>query len=301
MAEEVDDEGKSRSRKRQRVRATQLFKSNGIEGEGDEDETRDIPNNGDEEDDENDFDDICSNLFDGASENLSSSESCLRYYVIDPLLKACNEYLKDLGYNVTFYPGGTELKAMAVQLKDQDIIDKRLRYNTDGKILCNSIAAEVLLSEVPSAFAKNDKGKTRFDHYKAIFGFLMMLRTLARKYKYASFNSFKNSKFYFIHTYNHIIRHWNFERKSECVIPFMNFTISLGVSLVETMNALSVLSKGYDKVLKKTYFGIDEGGTYDNTHVSLLEFVSPVLVRLNENKHKYKVAEEGPQSPSSYF
>lgn len=58
MAEEVDDEGKSRSRKRQRVRATQLFKSNGIEGEGDEDETRDIPNNGDEEDDENDFDDI---------------------------------------------------------------------------------------------------------------------------------------------------------------------------------------------------------------------------------------------------
>ncbi|CEP14154.1 hypothetical protein [Parasitella parasitica] len=86
----------------------------------------------------------------------------------------------------------------------------------------------------------------------------------------------------------------DFERKSEGVIPFMNFTISLGVSLDETMNDLSVLSKEHDKVLRETYFGTD-----DNTHLSLLDFVNPVLVRLNENKHKDEVAEEGPQSPSS--
>lgn len=60
------------------------------------------------------------------------------------------------------------------------------------------------------------------------------------------------------------------------------------------MNALSVLSKEHDKVLRETYFGTD-----DNVHVSLLDFVNPVLVRLNENKHKDEVAEEGPQCPSS--
>lgn len=58
MAEEVVDECESRSRKRQRIRATQLFESNGVEGEEDEGETQDIPNNSGEEDDENDADDI---------------------------------------------------------------------------------------------------------------------------------------------------------------------------------------------------------------------------------------------------
>jgi hypothetical protein len=56
-----------------------------------------------------------SNLFDGASETLSSSEGCLRYYVVDPALQACNKYLKCREHNVTFYPGEIEPKAMAIQ------------------------------------------------------------------------------------------------------------------------------------------------------------------------------------------
>lgn len=133
---------------------------------------------------------------------MSSSESCLRFYVIDPLLHACNEYLKDIGYDVTFYPGEIELKSMTLQLKDQGITDKRLRYNADGTILYNNIETEVLLSEVSSAFGENNRAKTSFDHYKAMFGLLMMLRTLARKYKYASFSTFKNLKVHFIHTHS---------------------------------------------------------------------------------------------------
>lgn len=58
MAKEVVDEGKSRSRKRQRVQATQLFESNGVEGEEDEGKIQDIPNNSGEKDDEKDVDDI---------------------------------------------------------------------------------------------------------------------------------------------------------------------------------------------------------------------------------------------------
>ncbi|KAI7894197.1 uncharacterized protein EV154DRAFT_499618 [Mucor mucedo] len=160
---------------------------------------------------------------------------------------------------------------MTVQLQHQGITDKRLRYNADGTILFNSIGTEILLSEVSSAFGENDKAKTSFDHYKAMFGLLMMIRTLARKYKYASFNSFKNLKVHFIHTHNHAIRHWSmftpspglyimnkeqkaeiikdFRRKSEGVLPLINFSVSLGVALDETINALSVLSQEHDKIL----------------------------------------------------
>ncbi|KAI8067358.1 hypothetical protein BDF21DRAFT_387968 [Thamnidium elegans] len=58
MVEEVVDKGESRSRKRQRVQAMQLFESNGVKGKEDEGKTQDIPNNSGEEDDENDVDDI---------------------------------------------------------------------------------------------------------------------------------------------------------------------------------------------------------------------------------------------------
>ncbi|KAI7900766.1 uncharacterized protein BX663DRAFT_532171 [Cokeromyces recurvatus] len=58
MAEEVVDEGEIRSGKRQRVRDTQLFESNGVEAEEDEGEAHDTPNNSGEEDDENDVDNI---------------------------------------------------------------------------------------------------------------------------------------------------------------------------------------------------------------------------------------------------
>lgn len=118
------------------------------------------------------------------------------------MLQACNKYLKDHNNDVTFYPGEIELKAMTVQLKNQEITDKRLKYNADDTILFNRIPTEILLSEVSSAFAENNKAKTSFDHYKAMFGLMMMLKTIAGRYKYASFNTFKGLKVHFIHTHS---------------------------------------------------------------------------------------------------
>jgi hypothetical protein len=43
-----------------------------------------------------------------------------------------------------------------------------------------------LLSEVFSAFGENDKAKSSYDQCEAMFGLLMMLRTLSGKYKYAT-------------------------------------------------------------------------------------------------------------------
>ena len=61
---------------------------------------------------------------------------------------------------------------------------------------------EILLSEVSSAFTENNKAKTSFDHYKAMFGLLMMLETIARKFKYTSFDTFKGLMAHFINTHS---------------------------------------------------------------------------------------------------
>ncbi|KAI7895928.1 uncharacterized protein EV154DRAFT_558990 [Mucor mucedo] len=55
-----------------------------------------------------------------------------------------------------------------------------LKYNADGIILLNNIRTEELLSEVSSGFAENNKAKASFDHHKAMFGLLMMLKTFAK-------------------------------------------------------------------------------------------------------------------------
>lgn len=58
-----------------------------------------------------------------------------------------------------------------------------------------------------------------------------------------------------------------------------------------------MLSKEHEQVLRETSC---EGSANENTSpASLLDLVNPILVRLNENKHKNEVAEDGPQSPSS--
>ncbi|KAI9322925.1 hypothetical protein BX666DRAFT_670795 [Dichotomocladium elegans] len=49
---------------------------------------------------------------------------------------------------------------------------------------------------------KITKGKTSFDHHKAMFGLLASLRTIASLYKYASFDSFEQLKIHFIHTHS---------------------------------------------------------------------------------------------------
>ncbi|KAI9353966.1 hypothetical protein BD770DRAFT_412407 [Pilaira anomala] len=57
----------------------------------------------------------------------------------------------DRDHHVTFIRRN-RVKAMAAQLKDERITDKRLRYNADGTILFNRNSTELLLSEVSSAF-----------------------------------------------------------------------------------------------------------------------------------------------------
>lgn len=94
---------------------------------------------------------------------------------------------------------------MIMQLQSQGITDGRLKYNADGKILVEDLSTEILLSEVSSSYGKNSKGKTSFDHHKAMFGLLAMIRTIAILYKYGSFETFSRLKLHFAHTHGKLI------------------------------------------------------------------------------------------------
>ncbi|KAI9278956.1 hypothetical protein BDA99DRAFT_428601 [Phascolomyces articulosus] len=91
---------------------------------------------------------------------------------------------------------------MTIQLRSQGITDGRLKYHADGKIYVEKLGIEVLLSEVSSSFDENAKGKTSFDHFKAMFGLLVMLKTIASYYKYSSFKTFSKLKLHFVHTHS---------------------------------------------------------------------------------------------------
>jgi hypothetical protein len=64
---------------------------------------------------------------------------------------------------------------------------------------------EILLTKVSSSFTSNENGKISFDHYKAMFGFLTMLRTIAQTYKYSSFGSFIQLNVHFLHAYGKVL------------------------------------------------------------------------------------------------
>jgi hypothetical protein len=117
-------------------------------------------------------------------------------------MKATTKYLRSVNHNVTFFPGEIELDAMTIQLKQKGMNDRRYKYNADGTLRANDLSAtEILLTEVSSGYGSNDAGKISFDHYKAMFGMLAMIRTVALLYDKVSFNTFTKLKIHFLHAH----------------------------------------------------------------------------------------------------
>ncbi|CEP16520.1 hypothetical protein [Parasitella parasitica] len=155
----------------------------------------------------------------GAGKTLSSSEGCLRFYVME------RSWWRDL-------------------------------------------STEILLSEVSSSYGENSKGKTSFDHHKAMFGLLAMLRTIASLYKYGSFETFSRLKLYFVHTHDRAIRHWTmstpvpgvyvmnkeqrvgvideFRKQKNNTVHFVTFTLTLAVLEKADKNAFETLANSID-------------------------------------------------------
>lgn len=139
-------------------------------------------------------------MYNDDPDKLTHSEACVNYDVALPCIKAASNSVKEHGYNMTTFPGEEELYSMTRQLQQQGQTDKRLKYNTDGVTRFNKMD-EVLILETSSAYNKATCDKASFDHYKAMFGLLSVLRTTAEKYEFASLDMFKELKIHFVHVH----------------------------------------------------------------------------------------------------
>jgi hypothetical protein len=136
---------------------------------------------------------------------------CYRSYVFDTSIKSCTQYLRNKGYNITFLPEEIELEAMTAQLKNKGMTDGRYKYNADGLICANDFSGlEILLTEVSSGYGSGDGSKVSFDHYKAMFGMLSMMRIIAQTYNKGTFDTFRKLKIHFLHDHGRQQYHYFF-------------------------------------------------------------------------------------------
>ncbi|KAI8364175.1 hypothetical protein BD560DRAFT_333440 [Blakeslea trispora] len=89
---------------------------------------------------------------------------------------------------------------MSKQLANIKKNSRRNLYKAGGVVRLDDYA-EVLLAEVVGSFGLNNPSKLSFDNSKAMFGLLVMLKTIADKYSYARIYSFKKPKLLFLQPY----------------------------------------------------------------------------------------------------
>ncbi|EIE91084.1 hypothetical protein G6F46_009389 [Rhizopus delemar] len=187
--------------------------------------------------------------------------------------------------------------------------DGRYKYNADGTLIVNDLyAIEILLTEVSSGYGSNEADKISFDHYKAMFGMLAMLRTVAQLFDKVSFNTFTQLKIHFLHAHDNSIRHWSmstpapgiytmtkeqsvnvpisFSEKDITVLPFICFFKTLAIACEENLSVLKELKQENKTILRSK----------DKKPQKLCSIINPMIIRLNEGKHTSIVAEHGPMS-----
>ena len=85
-------------------------------------------------------------------------------------------YTRVKGRAITFVPGEALLQAM----KDIGVATTTAPYNADGILRVPKLNnAEVCLLEISSAYNKAGQAKISFNHHKAMFALLAMIRTTA--------------------------------------------------------------------------------------------------------------------------
>ncbi|KAG1150125.1 hypothetical protein G6F37_000614 [Rhizopus arrhizus] len=147
------------------------------------------------------------NIYEDDEDKIEHSEPCLNYDLTLPCLKVSVQMIRKNGYKVTTFPGEEELEAMKKQQQSQRLTDNRHKYKAGGIVRYDS-NNEILFMETSAAYNNAPSEKCSFDHYKAMFGLLAMIKTLSDKYQYASFEVLKKLKLHFIHVHGTAVRWW---------------------------------------------------------------------------------------------
>ncbi|KAF7731637.1 hypothetical protein EC973_008806 [Apophysomyces ossiformis] len=133
-----------------------------------------------------------------AQADLRHSEVMLNSTCIWPALRS-SIYAVDKS-RLKFYPGEERLHAVQLQLRAAGYEENSF-YKADAVVrtIVNDNQLEILLLETSNALDCTTKAKKSFDFYKALYGTVAMLKSVADVFKYADFSLFSCLKLYFVH------------------------------------------------------------------------------------------------------
>ncbi|KAI9487871.1 MAG: hypothetical protein EXX96DRAFT_599451 [Benjaminiella poitrasii] len=174
---------------------------------------------------------------------------------------------------VVFFDGEEELVSMTKQLK-------RKGPFADGVVrLQEAHNIEICVVEV--------SGRC-FDHHKAIYGCLAMLKTIADQYKYASVDVFEQLKVYFVHTAGVLNIEPKFDDKEMYLQDAINFYWTLECKLEETLDTIKKIQSSHKDNRKKSRYNSEE------KYNLLSEIINPSIIKLTEKDHKKGMRDLGP-------
>ncbi|KAI7852941.1 hypothetical protein BDC45DRAFT_536784 [Circinella umbellata] len=203
--------------------------------------------------------------------DVEESESSWNVAVLYPMMKACARYISMAkGRTVTFVPGEAPLQAM----NNIGVATTKAPYNADGILRASNFnKAEICLLETSSGYNKAGRAKISFDHHKAMFALLAMMKNTAQSFKYATYDELKKIKFIFIHAHGDAIRIWSlsspepgiyimnkelkmpspkdFYKKTDHMNTFMEGSWKLVTLLTDAIDALDEINEAHNRNLKK--------------------------------------------------
>ncbi|KAI8144736.1 hypothetical protein BJV82DRAFT_57723 [Fennellomyces sp. T-0311] len=211
---------------------------------------------------------------------------------------------------------------MTTQLQESNALqDDRSMYKADGILRCkdpkNGHNMELALLETSKAYDAASPTKFNYDFHKGMYGSVAMLKTIADRFRYASFKVFSRLKLYFLHAHTEHIRLWSIScpeprvflmmREDKCTVPvdsnddpkvlldYIGFSWTFKERLENTLKVLSDLEKSNSKVMAEmAYDDLPE-----DRDLSCL--VKPHIVKVTERLHAPYFTHDGPYSlPSNH-
>lgn len=127
------------------------------------------------------------------------SETSYNQAVLWPVMMACTKYIRRVTKDaITFFPGEEELFSMTTA----GPATSPTPYYADGLLRMSDMSnTELCLLETYKALRKSNNAKVSFDHHKGMFALLSMLKRVADRCNYATYDQFSNLELVFLHAH----------------------------------------------------------------------------------------------------
>ncbi|KAI8097849.1 uncharacterized protein B0P05DRAFT_601512 [Gilbertella persicaria] len=241
----------------------------------------------------------------------NSSEDAFNQLFIWPYLDVISKSIFIHNCKADFAQGQPILKTMSRQLKKSNLyVDDKCQYKSDGLVkLFGFKELEVLVLETSGNFINKDKSKINFDHHKAVFGNLSMLKNIADDYAFASIEQFLKVKVFFIQAADTELHLWSvcykkegifdlwrecylqimpdFQDKQDFVPSLIQFFWQLKHTVEESVSSIASLIEEHSTTKAKY--------RYSNERPVLLnEVISPIILKLTKEDDVHGMLNLGP-------